>query len=99
MLHLTTAPGYDPHDPLQLRYLLADDQVASEVDPFEGGTVIVVDRQLPAGPVRVQANDTVCGGTIPIEANLEVDAILAIDNDVCAVSIMQGGTSSSSASA
>lgn len=87
MLHLTTAPDYDPHDPLELRYILADGQIAPEIDSFGSETIIFLDRQLPAGPVRVLANDLDCSGTIPIEANLEIDAVLAVDNGICTVSV------------
>jgi hypothetical protein len=87
MLHLTTTADYDPHDPLRLKYILADGQIAADVDAIEPETIVVVDRQLPAGPVRVVANDTECTGTIPIETNLEVDAVLAVDNGTCAISI------------
>jgi len=88
MLHLTTGPDYDHHDPLQLRYVLADGQPAADGDAFESETIVYVDRQLPAGPIRVLANDTECTGPLAIEANVEVDVVLAVDNGACTISLV-----------
>lgn len=86
ILHLTAEPGYDTHDPLRLRYVLADGFFVTEVDEFPADTAIFLDRSLPAGPVRVFRNDTACDGTVVIEANVVVDVLLSAEDDACTVS-------------
>jgi hypothetical protein len=86
-LHLTTVPDYDPHDPLELRYVDPTGMVLSEADSFDAETTVFLDRTLPAGPVRVIANGKACAGIIPIEANTEVDAVLSVPDSGCAISV------------
>jgi hypothetical protein len=86
ILHLIAEPGYDTHDALRLRYVLADGFFVTEVDAFPADTAIFLDRSLPAGPIRVFANDSACEGTVVVEANVEVDVVLSAEDDVCTVS-------------
>lgn len=85
VLHLVAEPGYDTHDQLRVRYAFADGFFAPEFDAFPAETAIFLDRSLPAGPIHVFANDKACEGTVVIEANLEVDVVLAVVDDVCTI--------------
>jgi hypothetical protein len=87
MLHLTADPGYDLHDPLRVGYVLPDGRTAPEFDAFEAETTIFLDRSLPAGSITILANDMVCAPRVPIEANVEVDAVLSVEDDRCAISV------------
>lgn len=83
MLHLTAAPEYDWHDPLLLRYVFADGTLAPEFDAFPAETTIYLDRELPAGALRVVANGEACGRPVMIQAEVEIDVVLSVVNDVC----------------
>lgn len=85
MLHLSTNSDYDHHDPLNLRYVLADGSLATEFDSFPAETTVFLDTPLPAGEIRVLANDQECRGPVVIEPNLETDVVLSVDDDVCTI--------------
>ena len=84
-LHLTTDAGYDHHDPLDLRYVLSDGSLATESDSFPAETTVFLDTPLPAGQIRVLANDRECRGTALIEPNVETDVVLSVVSDVCTI--------------
>jgi hypothetical protein len=88
MLHLTTAEeDYDTHDALRIAYVGADGLVAGEPDLFDAETTIYLDRSFAAGTIHVLANSRLCDGAIAIQANVEVDALLASSSKGCSVSI------------
>jgi hypothetical protein len=85
VLHLTTGPDYDTHDPLRLGYVGADGFVAAEADLFDAETTIYLDRSFAPGSIHVLANGRLCDGAIVIQANVEVDALLTASTDGCSV--------------
>lgn len=86
-LHLTTDPDNDPHDPLQLRYLDMDGVLVGERDSVDAETRVSLDRTLPVGRIQVVANDQACAGIVEIQAEVEIDAVLAVSDGTCTITI------------
>jgi hypothetical protein len=74
LLHLTAQPAYGP-ERVELDYLLADG-TRIEGESIDEDVEIIVNRELPHGPLQVIKNGRVCHGVVDLPSAMELDVLL-----------------------
>ena len=70
---MTAEPAYD-YRRAEIAYVVAGMRIAGE--SIDQDVEIIIDRELPAGPVQVIKNDNPCDGAIEINSGMETDVLL-----------------------
>ena len=85
MLHMTAEPAYDASR-VELAYVVGTSRIDGE--SIDEDVEIIINREFPPGPVRVEKNGRLCDGMVEITSAMETDVLLDFGlgddgNEVC----------------